>query len=115
MQQLEVKHADDAALNTESETTICLRFTHGKDVGAAEAAALSREALADYCGAYNLDIYERDVDGNRTNGIDEARIVPAFEAYLLNHVLMVVTSHRGAKAERQAKATVAATLNVQAG
>lgn len=110
MNQLTIHNADDLATNTESVIILHLRFRHDKTASEAEATTLSREALIDYCQAYNLDIYEHDERGVRTNSIDQAKIIPALEAYLLGHILTVVASHRGSKAEQQAKVTVAQTL-----
>lgn len=65
MNQLTVQNADDLATNTESVITLHLRFRHDKTANEAEATMLSREALIDYCQAYNLDIYEHDERGVR--------------------------------------------------
>ena len=111
MNQLEIKNADDLSCNTESEVMLRLRFRHDLVTSSDEAKDLSRQALIDYCEAYNLDIYKRAENQVSAGIVDENKVVPALEAYLLGHLLTVVASHRGAKAEREARTTVAATLN----
>ncbi len=62
-------------------STIQVQFTITADTQS--AADLVRDnAVIDYCKAYNLDIYAVNVDGNRTDTIDQAKAAAVFRQHI---------------------------------
>lgn len=85
-------------------STIQVQFTVTADTRAA-ADLIRDNAVIDYCKAYNLDIYTVDVDGNRTETVDQAKAAAAFRQHLRQHFRSVVRGYRSNAAADTARNT----------
>lgn len=85
-------------------STIQVQFTVTADTQAA-ADLIRNNAVIDYCKAYSLDIYVIDVDGNRTDTIDQAKAAAAFRQHIRQHIRSVVKGFRSNTAAGTARIT----------
>lgn len=93
--------ADRIKINTDangkpvsSEITLTLTFDHPDGLTRQEVRADLQQALEDFARQYNMDIYERDADGNRTETVNQARLEQAIDDHFSHQFEMVVATRR---------------------
>lgn len=99
-------------VNATSTLSLEIVFTHPVNKSQAQAEAYVTDALTDFAQANNLDIYERDQDGQRTTTVDQDLLITAIQEHLRKQILLTVIARRGELAQAEARTTAQQTLGL---
>lgn len=100
MDKLKVYKADNPDVSTETVFSLAFTMCHKNDCDEVNAKRITRDAMADFCEAAGLDVYQHDEQGNAVSILEE-KILPAIEDYFRQQFVRVVSAYRQEKAARQ--------------